>query len=105
MDRMKPVNPTWRQPGEPDVIRHQNATCPYCSKNLNAAADPDSKLMLPPKEGDFALCFGCARPSVYQFSPLGEVTLRAATPEEDARCQAENAETIARLKTFLRRNI
>jgi hypothetical protein len=96
----------WRQPGDPDVIRHVAVTCPYCGKNLNAAADPDSKLTPPPKQGDFALCFGCARPSVYQVHALtGEVTLREATQEEHDECTKANAATINRLKAFLLRNI
>lgn len=85
------------QPGAPDVQRHAKTSCPYCGKTLDAAGTTSGKPGPSPRTGDFAICFGCLRPAVYEVSAAG-VALRAATAQEHTECVAANAEAIERMR-------
>lgn len=91
--------PTWRQPDNPDIVRHQRIRCPHCKKRIDAATAAEGPTRRPPQTGDFSICFGCGEPAVYEVDAAG-VTLRKATPEERAECVAENAGVFAALRAF-----
>jgi hypothetical protein len=92
----------YRQPGQPDIIRHGQACCPYCRKPVDAASPPDGKPGPAPTTGDFALCFGCGEPAVYEVV-AGVVELRKASAAEREECLTQNAEAVANLRAFLSR--
>lgn len=53
-------------------------SCPHCAKLLDAhSGHGDAQ----PKTGDFSLCWGCNKLSVFVLTPAG-VMLRLPTPEE-----------------------
>lgn len=88
------------QPGQPDVVRHGRIRCPYCRKPVDAAGSTDGKPTRPPRTGDFAICFGCAEPAVYDVAD-GVLDLRKPTVAEREECLLEAGEDIARLKRFI----
>lgn len=90
-----------RQPGDPDVVRHDRVHCPHCAKPVDASSSLDGKTRRAPRTGDFALCFGCAEPSVYEIGPLGQVSLRKPTADERTECLAANAADVDRLRRFI----
>lgn len=38
--------PMWREPDDPDIVRHTKVVCPHCGKWLNAAGAPDAGVSL-----------------------------------------------------------
>jgi hypothetical protein len=89
-------------PGQPDVVRHNRVRCPYCRKPVDAAGSTDGRPTRPPQADDFALCFGCAEPSVYVVDD-GVVSLRKPTVTEREECLASAGEVIDKLRAYLRR--
>lgn len=84
-----------------DITRHGEVTCPYCGKVNDAASPPDATLLGAPAGGDFALCFGCAQPSVYVADPLGQVVgLRRPTAAEAAEFEVDSGHHATRLHRF-----
>ncbi len=89
----------WRDPANPDIQRYPNLSCPYCGKTLNAAAIPGGG----PKQiedGDSSLCIACVQTAIFVVSPLGEVSMRKATPDEQAELDDDDDYqlTVARVR-------
>lgn len=95
------TGPMYREPTDPSVSRHGDAHCPNCRKRIDAATRLDGKPGRAPRTGDFAICFGCAEPAVYEVDAFG-VRLRKPTPDEWAECQSQNAVKIEHLREFQR---
>jgi hypothetical protein len=95
------TGPMYRDPRDPTVSRHGDVHCPNCGKRIDAASRSDGKVGRAPRSGDFAICFGCAEPAVYEIDEFG-VRLRAPTPDEWVECQSRNVAVIARLREFQR---
>ncbi len=55
--------------------------CPYCGAPNDDAADVlgDKR----PRDGDYAFCGFCAEVGIFEYSPLGRLRSRRATPEEE----------------------
>lgn len=62
--------------------------CPHCRRPntySTAATDPDAQ----PKPGDIGICWGCMAPAMYEVTPLGVLTLRVLTQEEQAQVKID----------------
>lgn len=79
------------------ALSDQPVACPWCGRvNEIHVGETSSKL---PKDGDFAICWGCKRFAVFSIGPFG-LTQRLPTEEEldeiagDPRAQSALANMI-----------
>jgi hypothetical protein len=71
------------KPGDPRSLLHNKTPCPACGYQADAAGSPDGKpLKRAPQTGSWSVCFNCTAVNVFEVSPLGVVSLRAATVAE-----------------------
>jgi hypothetical protein len=92
------LGPFWRPPLAaddcPDLL-HKAVACCHCGYLVDAASTTDGE-QLAPEDGNIAICFRCAEPSVYVVGPIG-VALRLLTRDELAELAAdEDAQIVIR---------
>jgi len=92
------ISPIWRQPDNPQIVRHAKTPCPNCRAPLDAARSTRRGPSSVPADGDFTICAACLTPLVFQIVAGVAVTLRLLTDAE----AAEEADLIEQMKAFVR---
>jgi hypothetical protein len=65
------------KPGKKTVLKLGDGSCPHCLRPNNSMTGAGM-----PDEGDFSVCATCRKVAVIELSPMGEISLRKASPDE-----------------------